>query len=72
PDDFAVYALQASEVALDDLLLTVSILSGIDVEELENEAGIDEIIDYIVRVYEHNNIDDIVKNVKRLLPMPTE
>ncbi|AXF40879.1 tail assembly protein [Paenibacillus phage Unity] len=61
PDDFAVYALQASEVALDDLLLTVSILSGIDVEELENEAGIDEIVDYIVHVYEHNNIDDIVK-----------
>ncbi|WP_040932636.1 hypothetical protein [Paenibacillus larvae] len=72
PDDFAVYALQASEVALDDLLLTVSILSGIDVEELENEAGIDEIVDYIVRVYEYNNIDDLVKNVKRLLPMPTE
>ncbi|QHZ49942.1 hypothetical protein [Paenibacillus larvae] len=72
PDDFAVYALQASEVALDDLLLTVSILSGIDVKELENEAGIDEIVDYIVHVYEHNNIDDLVKNVKRLLPMPTE
>ncbi|MDT2263957.1 hypothetical protein P7H12_10620 [Paenibacillus larvae] len=32
-------ARQASEVALDDLATTVSILSGIDVEELENEAG---------------------------------
>ncbi|WP_257788457.1 hypothetical protein [Paenibacillus larvae] len=41
-------------------------------EELENEAGIDEIVDYIVHVYEHNNIDDIVKNVKRLLPTPAE
>ncbi|MDT2240707.1 hypothetical protein P7H22_10675 [Paenibacillus larvae] len=59
-------------MALDDLLLTVSILSGIDVEELENEAGIDEIVDYIVHVYEHNNIDDLLKNVKCLLPMPIE
>ncbi|MDT2239037.1 hypothetical protein P7H19_25870 [Paenibacillus larvae] len=56
-------------MALDDLLLTVSILSGIDVEEL-NEAGIDEIVDYIVHVYEHNNIDGLSKNVKCLLPMP--
>ncbi|MDT2287328.1 hypothetical protein P7H17_16600 [Paenibacillus larvae] len=71
PDDFAVYALQASEVALDDLLLTVSILSGIDVEELENEAGIDEIVNlHRPCLCKHNNIDDLVKNGKCLLPMP--
>ncbi|MDT2262176.1 hypothetical protein P7H06_25515 [Paenibacillus larvae] len=35
---------------------TVSILSGIDVEELENEAGIDEIVDYIASMYTSTTI----------------
>ncbi|MDT2288999.1 hypothetical protein P7H17_27090 [Paenibacillus larvae] len=48
---------------------SASQFSGIDVEG-SNQTGIDEIVDYIRHVYRH--IDDLVKNVKCLLPMPID
>ncbi|AHD06436.1 hypothetical protein [Paenibacillus larvae] len=74
PEDFTLYVMNGLEVASDDIVRTVSVLTGIEIEELDDTGGIgmDQLIEYLRLTYEYNNIDDIVKNVKRLLPMPTE
>lgn len=66
-EDMLTAIVAATEFATDEIVAATSILSGIDEEYLAENAGVDEIIDYFVRVLEYNNLEKVVKNVKRLL-----
>ncbi|WP_242634659.1 hypothetical protein [Bacillus timonensis] len=67
-ENFYPYVVQACEIAMDEVVQIVSVLSGIDQEYLNKNAGLDEIIKYLVRTIQKNNLQDTVKNVKSLLP----
>lgn len=67
-EDFYSYVLSACDIALDEVEAVVSVLSGIDKEYIAEHAGLDEIIDYLVKTAKKNNLNSVVKNVKSLLP----
>lgn len=66
-DDFYAFLVVASEIAADEVVAVVAVLSGLDEKYLEEHAGLDEIFDYFVRVYEYNNLAKLAKNIQRLL-----
>lgn len=67
-EEYAVYMLSALEVGLEDFINVVSMLTGIEEDYLYDNVGLDEITEYLVRMSEHNNLENTLKNVKSLLP----
>lgn len=67
--DLTAYILTGIDIALDEMLAITSILTGIDVEYLEENAGVTEIIEFFTRVAEKNDLSRTIKNVKSLLPI---
>jgi hypothetical protein len=70
-EDYYQTLIVAIEVAMDEVLDIVSALSGIDKSYLENDennVGMDEIIAYLSEMVKHNNLREMAKNVKSLLP----
>jgi hypothetical protein len=66
------YLLTAVDIGLDEILSVVSILTNIEKLYLVDEVGMDEIIEYLMRMIDHNNLEQLAKNMKRLLPMQKE
>ncbi|WP_034757801.1 hypothetical protein [Rossellomorea vietnamensis] len=69
--DYYQTLIVALEVAMDEVLDIVSALTGIEKSYLENDennVGMDEIISYLSKMAKHNNLRDMAKNVKSLLP----
>lgn len=66
--DFYATAVQALDLAIDEIVLIVSALSDIEKEYIENNVGLDEIIEYLTKLVKINRLDNTVKNVKSLLP----
>ncbi|KAB2335902.1 hypothetical protein F7732_00490 [Bacillus mesophilum] len=66
--DFYSYVLMACDVALDEVVEITAVLSGIDKQYISDKAGVDEIIAYLMKTAQKNNLNEIVKNVKSLLP----
>jgi len=71
-DQFMAYALTAAEVAMDEVIEITHILTGIDRDYLENEVGLDEIIEYFSKMAEYNSLEQMLKNMKSLLPAQQE
>lgn len=71
-DQFMAYALTAAEVGMDELMEVTSILTGIEKEYLEDEVGLDEIVEYVTKMIEFNSLERMVKNLQSLLPKPKE
>jgi hypothetical protein len=67
-EDFYETVFAAVEIAMDEFVSVVSVLSGFDRDFIEKEAGITEIVDYIILTAKKNNFAETVKNVKSLLP----
>ncbi|WP_258535683.1 hypothetical protein [Bacillus sp. 03113] len=67
-EDFYSYVLSACDIALDEVVAIVSVLSGIDRDYIAENAGLDEIVQYLVKTAKNNNLNNVVKNVKSLLP----
>lgn len=61
------FVVAASELAMDEIVSVTAVLSGLDEVYLEENAGLDELFDYFVRVYEYNNLSKLAKNVQSLL-----
>ena len=61
--------LNGIDVVLEDIIATTSVLTGIEKEVLFEEAGIDELVEYFVKTFEKNNLENLVKNFRRLLPI---
>jgi hypothetical protein len=70
--DFYAYVITALDIAFDEIAQVVSVLSGVDAEYLKENVGVDEIFEYLARTVKRNRLDDLVKNVKSLLPKATE
>lgn len=66
-EDLHSFIVAASELAMDEIVAVTAVLSGLDEEYLEESAGIDELFDYFVRVFEYNNLSKLAKNVQSLL-----
>jgi hypothetical protein len=68
-EDLAAYVLTGIDVTLDEMLAVTSVLTGIDKQYLNDEAGVSEVIEFFARTVEKNDLTRAVKNVKSLLPM---
>lgn len=62
------YLFTAADIGMDEVISVVSVLTGIDEDYLSNECGMDEIVDYLVKMVEFNSLEKLAKNVKSLLP----
>jgi hypothetical protein len=61
----SVYA--AIDVAFEEIIQVISVLSGIDEEYLKKNAGIDEVFNYFVKTAHKNDFFKIIKNGQSLL-----
>jgi hypothetical protein len=60
-----VYA--AIDVAFEEIIQVISVLSGIDEEYLKKNAGIDDVFTYFVKTANKNDFFNIIKNGQSLL-----
>ena len=66
--DFYSYVITALDLSLDEIANIVSVLSGLDVDYVKNNVGLDEMFEYLSRTVKKNRLDTVVKNVQSLLP----
>ncbi|WP_068616599.1 hypothetical protein [Paenibacillus tuaregi] len=62
PEDRLPYFLVAIEKSLTDVVNVVSVLTELDAEWIENNAGVDELVAYFVAVAKANNFGELLKN----------
>lgn len=67
-ENFYMVVLQAIDMAMDEIVKVVSILTDIDEDYINNHVGLDELVEFITRTVNVNRLDQTVKNVKSLLP----
>lgn len=67
-DERVPLLLNGIDVVLEDIIAVTSVLTGIEKDVLLDEAGIDELVEFFVKTFEKNNLDNLVKNFRRLLP----
>ncbi|UTR05142.1 hypothetical protein MM326_13600 [Alkalihalobacillus sp. LMS6] len=70
-EDFYQTALVIFHHNLNELYDVVAVLSEIDREYLDEHAGVNEVIDYLVATVKANDFQSTLKNVKSLLPEKT-
>lgn len=71
-EDFYAYVINGLDIAMDEFIHIVAVLSDIDEEYIREEVGVDEIFEYLARTVKKNRLDSVVKNVKSLLPKVSE
>lgn len=71
-EDFAAYVLTALDIAIDEMVAITSVLTGLEMTFLYEEATVPEIIEFFTRTAEKNDLSRAVKNVKSLLPFKKE
>lgn len=69
-EDFYSYVITAVDLALEEVANIVAVLSGLEVEYILNNVGVDELFEYLSRTVKRNRLEDVAKNVKSLLPTP--
>lgn len=67
-EEFYSYVISALDLALEEVAKIVSVLSGLDEQYVLDNAGIDELFEYLARTIKRNRLGDVAKNVKSLLP----
>ena len=67
-EDFYAYVVTALDLAADEIAQIVSVLSGVEVEYLQENVGVDELFEYMAKTVKRNRLDGVLKNVKSLLP----
>lgn len=63
------YFVVALERSFDEIVSIVSVLTDLDADYIENNASLDEIIEYFTQVAKVNDFDSIVKNIKGVLAL---
>ncbi|MFZ7945660.1 hypothetical protein [Neobacillus sp. 19] len=71
-EDFYPYVIAALDMAFDEIAQIVAVLTGLDADYITNNVGVDELIEYITKTITLNRLDAVAKNVKSLLPKPTQ
>ncbi|WP_216667753.1 hypothetical protein [Sporosarcina jiandibaonis] len=69
-DDMGAYLLQAFDVVQEELIEIISLVSDVDADYLHNNAGLDELIEYVYLTIRKNRLDQTAKNLKGLLKQP--
>ncbi|GAA0840463.1 hypothetical protein GCM10008915_35990 [Bifidobacterium pullorum subsp. gallinarum] len=74
PADRLPFLIVAVEKSLSDIVNVVSVLTELDAEWIENNAGVDELIAFFVETARVNNFGELLKNVRGALnhAKPTE
>lgn len=67
PADRLPYFIVAIEKSLTDVVNIVSILTELDAEWIEKNAGIDELVAYFIAVAKANNFGELLKNARGVL-----
>lgn len=67
PADRLPMFIVAIEKSLSDVVNVVSILTGLDAEWIEKNAGVDELTEFFVETARVNNFGDLLKNVRGAL-----
>jgi hypothetical protein len=67
-EDFHAYIISACDIALEEVVKIVAVLSDVDEEYINENVGVDELVQYVVRTAKRNNLSEVVKNVSSLLP----
>ena len=67
-EDFYTYVITAIDLAFEEVAQIISVLSGLDVEYIQENVGVDELFEYLFRTVKRNRLEDVAKNVKSLLP----
>ncbi|WP_347320023.1 hypothetical protein [Rossellomorea sp. RS05] len=68
-EDFYTTVVAGLEVAMDEVIEIVAVLSDLDADFINAEVGVDEIFEYLSRTVKKNRLDSVAKNVKSLLPI---
>jgi hypothetical protein len=67
-EDFYAYVVSACDIALEEVVKVVAVLSELDEEYINDNVGVDELITYVTRTAKRNNLAETLKNVSSLLP----
>ena len=65
--DFISTALIGVDIALDEIVEVISVLTDVDAEYIRENAGIDEITTFIARTLERNDLATTLKNFRAVL-----
>lgn len=68
-EDFYAYIISALDLAFDEIAEIVALLTGLETEFIQKNVGLDELFEYLARTVKRNRLDEMVKNVKSLLPI---
>lgn len=66
-EDLHAYVVAAFDLASDEIVKVVAILADLDEKYVAEKVGINEIIEFVKRTLEYNDLSQTVKNVKSLL-----
>jgi hypothetical protein len=67
-DDFYAYVVAGLDIAFEEVAKIVSVLTGLDEDFIIQNAGVDELFEYVSKTVKRNRLEDVAKNVKSLLP----
>lgn len=70
-DQRVAFAMVAVRESFDEAVRITSILTGIDVDYIDEHASIDELVSYYVEIAKLNNFGDMLKNVQGVLEKVT-
>lgn len=71
-DDFAATLVAAINLAMDEVVKVVAVLSGLDKDYVQENVGTDEIVEFLIVVVEKNRLQSVAKNLRSLLPKVAE
>ncbi|MNC17768.1 hypothetical protein D3C75_656590 [compost metagenome] len=63
------YFLALIERALDDFVQVTAVLTGLDSQWIKDNAGLDELVTYILAVAQANDFSAVLKNVQGVLDL---
>jgi len=66
-EELHAYVVAAFDLASDEIVKVVAILADLDEKYVAEKVGINEIIEFVKRTIEYNDLSQTVKNVKSLL-----
>lgn len=67
-EDFYSIVVSAAQLAMDEVTEMVAILSDLEVEYVRKNVGLHEIIEFLVKTVKRNQLGEMAKNLKSLLP----
>ncbi|WP_366160557.1 hypothetical protein ABXS71_16815 [Bacillus infantis] len=70
--EFYTVVVSACQLAMDEVVEMVALLSDLEAEYIERHVALNEIIEFLARTVKRNKLDEMSKNLKGLLPQKME